>query len=174
MHKFIDERLPEPGLGNPASTAPIGALLAGLDEALAGTADGFGGVLADDPACRRKAAALKVRFEALRALELRALAADDAAPAGDTAADILGILCTKLCRDVGSLTIEALGYYALPMPDERPGDNEAPLGGAYARSAGQGMLAGLSGFSGTLDAQRDRLARQLLKAADTGESGAGH
>ena len=192
MRKFIDRRRPESAPDNPTSTALIGALLAGLDEALDGIPDGLGGVLANDPACRRKAAALKVRFAALRALELRALTGDDAALAEGAAltegaalaegaaltegaaADVLGILCTELRLDVGRLLLEALGYYALPMPDERPGNNEAPLGGAYARLARQGMLAGLLGFSGTLDAQRDRLARKLLEAADTGESDAGH
>ena len=179
VRKFIDRRRPESARDNPTSTALIGALLAGLDEALDGIPDGLGGVLANDPACRRKAAALKVRFAALRALELRALTGDDAALAAGAAlaegaaADVLGILCTELRLDVGRLLLEALGYYALPMADERPGNNEAPLGGAYARLARQGMLAGLLGFSGTLDAQRDRLARKLLEAADTGESGAG-
>ena len=91
---------------------------------------------------------------------------------------VLATLCTELHRDVRALATEALGYYALPMPPERPGDNEAPLGGAYARSssayarsARKGLLAGLFAWGGTLDEQRDRLARRLLGARDTGESG---
>ncbi len=178
VRKFIERHWPETARGGalrtPTSSVGIGALLAALDEALGGIPDGRGGVLTDDPAFRRKALTLKVRFEALRALELKALAGNDTALPEDTAAGVLGVLCTELRLAASALVTEALGYYALPMPDERPGDNEAPPGGARARSARQGMLAGLFESPGTLDAQRDRLARRLFEAADMGESGTGH
>ena len=157
--------------GEVASTAEIGALLGGLDEAMGKIPDGRGGALADEPAFRRKALSLRVRFEAVTTMEHRALAGDEAAPGPDVTAVVLAILCTELHRDVCALATEALGYYALPMPPERPGDNEAPLGGAYARSARKGMLAGLFVSGGTLDERRDRLARWLLEAGNAGESG---
>ena len=180
MRAFIARHWPESARAGLATTEEIGTLLAGLDEALGEIPDGRGGVLVEGPVSRRKTLSLHVRFEAVKALEFRALAAaavsagDEAALDKDAAAVVLAILCTDLHRDLCALMTEALGYYALPMPDEGPGDNEAPLGGAYARSARKGMLAGLFASPGTLDAPRDRLARQLLEARNIGESGTGH
>ena len=136
--------------------------------------DGRGGVLADDPAVRRKALALKVRFEALEALEGRAPAVDEARQGESVAAIVSGILRSKLHRDLCNLVLDALGHYALPMPDERPGDNEEPVGGVYARSVRQGMLAGLFESPGTLDTRRDRLARHLLGARNSSEPDTGN
>lgn len=171
VRAFVDRRQRASERGDAASTAEIAALLDGLDGAMGETPDGRGGVLADESALRRRALSLRVRFEAVATMEQRALAGDEAAPEPDVTAVVLAILCTELHRDLCALATEALGYYALPMPPERPGDNEAPLGGAYARSARKGMLAGLFVSGGTLDERRDRLARRLLEARDTGESG---
>ena len=171
---FVDRRRPEAECRNPISTAEVGALLAGLDEAAGAIPDGRGGALSDAPAFRRKSMSLQVRFEAVKALEQRAPGGGETAPGDDVAAVILDILCTKLRRDVCALAVEALGYYALPMPSERPGDNEAPLGGAYARSLRQGMLARLFESEQALDAQRDHLALRLLKARSPGSTGTEH
>ena len=165
---FVDRHRPEAECRTPISTAEVGALLAGLDEAAGEIPDGRGGALSDAPAFRRKAMSLKVRFEAVKALEQRAPGG------GETAAVILDILCTKLRRDVCTLAVEALGYYALPMPSERPGDNEAPLGGAYAHSLRQGMLARLFESEQALDARRDHLALRLLNARSPGKTGTEH
>ena len=170
----MDRHWPESVRSDPVSTAEIGALLAGLEEALDEIHDGRGGVLADDAAFSRKAQSLRIRLEALRALELRAMAAAGAALREDVAGVVLDILSSEMIVDIRAVMVEALGYYALPMPDERPGDNEAPLGGAYARSARQGMLARLFDSPGTADAQRDRLARVLLEAGNPSEPGKGH
>ena len=163
---FVEGQSPPAERRRFIATAEIGELIAGFDKALGEIPDGRGGVLADDPATRRRALALKVRFEALDALERRAPASDRALPEEDVAAFVLGILREELVRDLCTHMTGALGYYALAMPDERPGDNEAPLGGAYARSVRQGMLAGLFESAGTLDALRDRLARRLLGESD--------
>ena len=93
---------------------------------------------------------------------------------GSLAGLVLGILRDELHRDLCNLMIGALGYYALPAPRSRPGDNEEPLGGAYARSIRQGMLAGLFAAPGNSNAQRDRLARRLLEARNTAGSATGH
>ncbi len=143
----------------------IGELLGLLDELLAEAPDGRGGALADDPAVRRKVARVKVGFEALRALESKARFGSESGVKVD------GLLLTlmveirhaELRLAVSRLATEALAYRALPMPDERPGDNEAPVGGAYAQLARQGMLADLFEQAETLDTKRDRLARQLLR-----------
>ena len=178
VREFIDRYWPESARGgsrpNQASTAEIGAWLDALDEALEEIPDGRGGVLARDPVLRRRVQSLKVEFAALRALELRAIAGADGGLEEDTAAIVLGIRCVELRLAATGLMTDALAWYALPMPDERPGDNEASLGGGYVPRARQGMLAGLFGHPGTLDAQRDWLARRLLKALEAGESCAGH
>ena len=171
---FVDRLQPESERVEAVRTEGIGILLSGLDDAAREIPDGQGGTLANEPAFRGKALSLKVRFEAVKALEQRVPGGVETGPGDDVAADILEILRTKLHRDVCTLAVEALGYYALPMPGERPGDNEAPLGGAYARSLRQGMLARLFDSQGSLDALRDRLARQLLGARNSGEPRTGH
>ena len=152
----------------------VGALLACLEEALADAPDGQGGVLARNPVVRRKVLSLKVEFEALKALELRVLVGKDGGLARDAAAVVLGIRCAELRLAAAGLMTDALAWHALPLTDERPGDNEAPLGGDYAQRARQVMLAGLFGHSRTLDAHRDRLARRLLEVLDSGASCTGH
>ena len=136
--------------------------------------DGRGGVLADNSAFRRKVASLRVRLGAVEALEGRAAAGRAQGLETEVAAAVLTILRDELHFDVCVLAAEALGYYALPMPEERPGDNEAPPGGAYAHSARRGMLARLFEPPGNPGGERDRLARQLLEAGHSGEPDTEH
>ena len=139
-----------------------------LDDASRQTPNGRGGVLAEDVAFMRKLAALKVKFEALRALESRMLAQTDASVPPGALAAALAVRCAELCVAANSLLIEALGYYALPAPGEYPGDNQAPLGGGYALPAIPGMLTDLFGYPGSLDSLKDQLARWLLEGASPG------
>lgn len=135
--------------------------------------------MADDRAMRRKVALLKIRLRALRALDSRAEAGAAAAGGGVAlpaalAADVRDILCHELDRDARAVLTEALGYYALPVPDERPGVNEAPPGGAYARSARQGMLADRYHSAGALYLLKNRLARRLHEGGGAESLRTGH
>ncbi len=165
------ERVLALALQHPGATARAELLLARLDRALRETPNDRGGVLAEEAAFPRQVAALGAKFEALRALELRTLADPDAGAPPGAVAKALAVGSAELCAAAHGLLTQALGYYALPAPNEHLADNEAPLGGGYASPAIQGMLAGFSGYPATLDSLKDRLARQLFEGAG---SGAGH
>ena len=176
-------RASELGGALPASRE-IGELLRLLDKVLAEAPDGRGGVMADALAMRRKVARVKSGFEALRALDARGNSgtgrvmgsrgervADGAMNVGtatgtpsrqDALALVAEIKRAELRFEIGCLATEALAYQALPMPDEHPGDNEAPVGGAYAQLARRVILAGFYEPAAATSALRDRLARLLL------------
>ncbi len=127
--------------------------------------------MADDAAVRGRALALEVRFEALQALERRASGGDEGRSAESVTAIVSGILRAELDRDLCALAVDVLGYHALPAPEELPGDNEAPVGGTYARFFRKGMLVRLFDSPQPLDAPRDRLAALLFGARNSGDRG---
>jgi len=141
-------------------TAEVAALLKQLDEVLRETPNGRGSVLAEDAAMQRKVTALKVQFQALRALEFAERTEQQSL---SQHADILNIRCAELSIATLSLLMEALGYYALPVPEKRPGDNEKPVGGDYAQPTVAGMLACLTEYTDRVDALKNRLAGKLLE-----------
>ncbi len=147
------------------ATMEIGELLALLDGVLAEAPDGQGGVMADNAAMRPKVTLVKTGFEALRAL-----AASDRPPTDDSLALVVAIKRAELRLAIGRLATEALGYQALPMPVERLGDNEAPIGGAYARLARRITLAGSDEQAEAPAMAKDRLARRLLGELTSGSA----
>lgn len=88
----------------------LGKLKAKTGEAIHG-----GKPLLEDPAFRRKVAALEIDIKALEYTELRTLAAVAVGKAPGPESSILKIKGTELQQALDELFVEAAGYYALPF-----------------------------------------------------------
>ena len=147
-----------------ARTAGAEAWLGRMKTELAAIADGSGGFLDGDAGFRHRLARLEVRLESLQALEARSLADRVARKPHpglcDAKADLVVLGLAALEREIGELSIDVAGYYALPQPDPLLTDNEGPVGPGYALPPLEGMLRPLW----ALDAHRRRLTAQLMGA----------
>ena len=144
-----------------AVTASAEAWLARIKMDLPAIADGWGGFLDGDADFRRRLAHLEVRLKSLQALEARSLADRSAGKAHfgmrGTKASLLALGLADLERELGKLSIDAAGYYALAQPDPTLTDNEGPIGPGYALPPIEGMLTPFW----ALDAHRRRLIARL-------------
>lgn len=118
--------------------------------------------VADDEAFQRKCGALEVTLLGLEMLELR-IRHELASGRGALAEKLmLSIKCAELEQGIADLTLETLGYYALPFPDEVPGDNERPVGPEHALAAIRSWLASRSGNGTDASDHRNTIARVAL------------
>ncbi len=98
-------------------------------------------------------AALGVELEALEAVEQRAVVAADA-----SLREALAIRSAELGRTLAGLSLQRLGYYALPAPEADRQHNELPAPALAARDAMAELIRYLDGDARL---QRDRLAAHL-------------
>jgi hypothetical protein len=120
--------------------------------------------LIDDDAFRRAIDEVTIELLALEMTELRTLAGvvDGGAPGPESS--ILKIRGTEIAQRIATLTVDALGYYGLPYPDEHLIDNEGPVGPEAAVTALKGMLFGRAAsiFGGSNEIQKNIIAKAVL------------
>jgi hypothetical protein len=109
---------------------------------------------------------LGVELAALDALEQRVMLEPGPAPGLQLA---LRIRLAEARRRLGTVTVDALGYYALPDP--LPGDNEGPLGPGSGRDAIGQLLGYVEGLDGLFDEVSDRDWIAALEQAEGAEMG---
>jgi alkylation response protein AidB-like acyl-CoA dehydrogenase len=111
----------------------------------------------------RKVAALEIDLTALEFTELRTLAAESHGHMAGPESSILKIRGTEIQQRITELTVEAIGYYALP--DEHGlGSNEYPVGPDYAvGAAGRYFnMRKASIYGGSNEIQRNIIAKAVL------------
>src|SRR5262245_105573 len=146
-----------------AGVARSQVLLAQLRELA--TATGVAGErLIDNATFKRDIDAVDVELLALEITELRTLASVEAGGAPGPESSILKIKGTEIGQRISDLSMEALGYYAIPFPDRQLIDNEGPIGPQTAVAAIQRMLFGRASsiFGGTNEIQKNIIAKAVL------------
>ncbi|MDH3640979.1 MAG: acyl-CoA dehydrogenase family protein [Gammaproteobacteria bacterium] len=118
--------------------------------------------VADDEAFQRKCQALEVTLLGLEMLELRIRHEVESGRAARAEKLMLSIKCAELAQAIADLTLETLGYYALPFPDQVPGDNERPVGPEHALAALQSWLASHSSSGAEVSDHKNTIARVAL------------
>ena len=124
------------------------------------------GMLIDDPAFRRRIAAIEIRLTGLELTTLRMLAALKAGAGPGTEANMLKIKGSEIQQDISELMMDAVGDYAFAYNPHAWGDgrNDEPIGPPEA-----GPLAGayfnnrkVSIYGGSNEIQRNILAKAAL------------
>jgi alkylation response protein AidB-like acyl-CoA dehydrogenase len=126
---------------------------------------GVGGLrLIDNETFKRDVDAVDIELLALETTELRTLASVEAGGAPGPESSILKIKGTEIGQRIADLTMEALGYYAIPFPDRQLIDNEGPIGPEPAALAIQRMLFGRASsiFGGSNEIQKNIIAKAVL------------
>jgi alkylation response protein AidB-like acyl-CoA dehydrogenase len=120
--------------------------------------------LLEDTDFKRKVDAVDIELRALEMLELRTLAAAEAGNAPGPESSLLKIRGTEIAQRIADLHIEALGYYALPYPDQTLIDNEGPIGPDYAVPALRDLFYGRAAsiFGGSNEIQKNIIAKAVL------------
>jgi alkylation response protein AidB-like acyl-CoA dehydrogenase len=123
-----------------------------------------GGVtLAADPGFQRRFRELEIDLEALAAMELRVLADLHAGATPAVESALLEIRGGEVRQRIHMLKIEALGYYAIPRPDELAAHNEGPVGYDFAAPVVEDWLAGgVLGVDGASELNKSNIARSTL------------
>ncbi|GGO12565.1 acyl-CoA dehydrogenase [Iodidimonas muriae] len=124
--------------------------------------------LAQDPDFSRKIADLDIQISGLEYTELRFLDAQLRGEERGIEPSILKVRGTELQQALSELYVEALGYYALPYPDQKEGRgrNEPDIGPMGA-AAGMGHFLysrAATIYGGTNEVQRNIMAKLLLRA----------
>jgi alkylation response protein AidB-like acyl-CoA dehydrogenase len=146
-----------------AGVARSQVLIARLRE-LAGTTGVDGARLIDSATFMRDIDEVDIELLALEITELRTLASVEAGGAPGPESSILKIKGTEIGQRIADLTMEALGYYAIPFPDRQLIDNEGPIGPQSAVAAIQRMLFGRASsiFGGSNEIQKNIIAKAVL------------
>lgn len=120
--------------------------------------------LAEDQNFVQKLDAVEVELMALEITELRTLATVEKGGAPGPESSILKLKGTEISQQISDLKVEALGYYALPYPDQMLLDNEGPIGPDDALSSLQAMLWGRAStiFGGSTEIQKNIVAKAVL------------
>lgn len=125
--------------------------------------------LIDDPAHRRRLAALEIELKALEMTQLRVIAADGKREKGkpDPASSILKIKGSELQQAASELQMQVAGPWALPFAEQHEtavGDNEPPLGPDWASAAAPAYfnLRKVSIYGGSNEIQRSIIAKAIL------------
>ena len=125
-----------------------------------------GGMLIDDPAFRRRIAAIEIRLTGLELTTLRMLAALKVGAGPGSEANLLKIKGSEIQQDISELMMDAVGDYAFAYDPHAWGDgrNDEPVGSPEA-----GPLAGVyfntrkvSIYGGSNEIQRNILAKAAL------------
>lgn len=111
---------------------------------------------ADDPEVRTKLAELRIRYEAARLLNYRAISLQAAERVPVVEAAIARVHNTQLEQRVGHVGLELLGFGGLLTPDEAT----APLGGLVNRQWVRNVPTTIA--AGTLEIQKNLIARRGL------------
>ncbi len=120
--------------------------------------------LGDHVDFKRKVDEVDIELMALEMLELRTLAAAHAGETPGPESSMLKIRGTEIAQRIADLHVEALGYYALPYPDQTPIDNEGPIGPEYAIPALRDLFYGRAAsiFGGSNEIQKNIIAKAVL------------
>jgi alkylation response protein AidB-like acyl-CoA dehydrogenase len=118
----------------------------------------------EDAGFQRRYRELEIELIGLEMLELRILADLEAGQVPGPESSILKIRGTEIGQRINELMVEALGYYALPYPDELLIDNEGPVGHDHALAALKGWLFSRSWsiYGGSNEVQKNIIARRAL------------
>ncbi|MEE9273923.1 MAG: acyl-CoA dehydrogenase family protein [bacterium] len=123
--------------------------------------------LIEDPLFRRRLAELEVRLMALECTAFRLLAEEHAGRPVGPAASLLKIKGSELAQAVTELTVESVGYYALPFVEDALhfGADQPPVGPDYATDAMPHFLytRATTIYGGTNEIQRNILAKAVLE-----------
>ena len=122
-----------------------------------------GGALIQDAFFRRKVAELEIDLTALEYTELRTLASEQAGKGPGLESSILKIKGTEIQQRITELTLEAVGYYAMPYSDPLAHNEFAP-GPDYAEGAAQhyANMRKTSIYGGSNEIQRNIIAKMVL------------
>ena len=125
-----------------------------------------GGTLAEDSTFSGKVADAEISLTTLEYLNLRFLAKEAAGRPIGPEVSILKIKGTELRQKLTELTIEALGYYAVPFEPEQLTDgwNEPPIGPDYAAAQMPEYLYSRAAtiYGGSNEIQRNIIAKMVL------------
>ena len=125
-----------------------------------------GGTLAEDSTFSGKVADAEISLTALEYLNLRFLAKEAAGRPIGPEVSMLKIKGTELRQKLTELTIEALGYYAVPFEPEQLTDgwNEPPIGPDYAAAQMPQYLYSRAAtiYGGSNEIQRNIIAKMVL------------
>ena len=125
-----------------------------------------GGTLAEDSTFSGKVADAEISLTALEYLNLRFLAEEAVGQPIGPEVSMLKIKGTELRQKLTELTIEALGYYAVPFEPEQLTDgwNEPPIGPDYAAAQMPQYLYSRAAtiYGGSNEIQRNIIAKMVL------------
>ena len=125
-----------------------------------------GGTLAKDSAFSGKIADAEISLTALEYLNLRFLAEEAAGRPIGPEVSMLKIKGTELRQKLTELTVEALGYYAIPFEPEQLTDgwNEPPIGPDYAAAQMPQYLYSRAAtiYGGSNEIQRNIISKMVL------------
>ena len=125
-----------------------------------------GGTLAEDSTFSGKVADAEISLTALEYLNLRFLAEEAAGQPIGPEVSMLKIKGTELRQKLTELTIEALGYYAVPFEPEQLTDgwNEPPIGPDYAAAQMPQYLYSRAAtiYGGSNEIQRNIISKMVL------------
>ena len=123
-----------------------------------------GSSLAEDRSFVEKIDAVEVELMALEITELRTLATVEKGGAPGPESSILKLKGTEISQRISDLKVEALGYYALPYPDELTLDNEESIGPDESLAALQAMMWGRAStiFGVSTEIQKNIVAKAVL------------
>ena len=130
----------------------------------ASNAEVDGGNLLHDADFTRKVDEVDIELTALEMLELRTLASAEAGDAPGPESSLLKIRGTEIAQRIADLHVEALGYYAMPYPNQTLIDNEGPIGPEYAVPALRDFFYGRAAsiFGGSNEIQKNIIAKAVL------------
>lgn len=123
-----------------------------------------GGDLVHDDSFQRRISEVEVELLALEVTELRTLARVEVGAAPGPEASILKIKGTEVAQRIADLSVEVLGYYGVPYPDDMLLDNEGPVGPADALEILAGMLYGRAAsiYGGANEIHKNIIAKAVL------------
>lgn len=128
---------------------------------------GDGNSLGDDPAFQAKLAAVEIKLSALEYTNLRTLADIAAGRDPGPGASMLKILGTEVAQAMQHLTMEAAGFFGVPLTRHVPrslSNIDQPIGPGYWSDAYSGMAIGRASsiYGGTNEVQRNVIAKAVL------------
>jgi alkylation response protein AidB-like acyl-CoA dehydrogenase len=149
--------------GNAAAPSLKRAL--GKIRKMAGQTDASGARLIDDPSFRSRVDALEIQVSAMEFVELRMFASLSAGQRPGAESSMLKCRNTDLQQEISELSLETIGYYAMPFVrdtwtrtnEERPGpEYAAPIAPYYFN------LRKASIYAGSNEIQRNIMAKAVL------------
>ena len=124
-----------------------------------------GGALLDDAGFRGRVAEIEIDLTALEYTNLRYLAEEAAGRDIGPKASLLKVRGSEIRQRITELCVEALGYYAQPMPGPLPdGVNEPPIGAEHAVAVAPDFLFSRAAtiYGGSNEIQKNIMAKMVL------------